>query len=316
MAEVEIVEVGPRDGLQNIARFVPTEVKIDFIRRLIDAGFKRMELGSFVSPKAIPQMRNIEEVIEGLGALPADVQGMVLVPNLKGAQRAAAAGLKAPIFVLSMSEAHNQSNVRRSITDSIADLAATLEQVDPDRKMQVRVGLATCFHCPFEGLVNEDDVLRNLERIVSLRRGMDYTISDTTGMATPDHVKRLSKRCLEAFGGDAAFGFHGHDTAGFGLANILAAREAGIVSFDTAAAGLGGCPFAPGATGNIPSEDVVYMFERMGVDTGIDLEKLLDAGAMIVEASGAKVASHTHTMPRARLFAELRGIAPRDAVAA
>ncbi|QIE54943.1 hydroxymethylglutaryl-CoA lyase [Pikeienuella piscinae] len=315
MPEVEIVEVGPRDGLQNIATFVPTETKVEFIRRLIDAGFKRMELGSFVSPSAIPQMRDMEEVIAALGPLPDDVRGMVLTPNLKGFQRAVAAGLENPIFVLSMSESHNQSNVRRSVDASIKDLAATLETMDPDRKLNVRVGLATCFHCPFEGVMEESVILKTIERIVSLRSGMDYTISDTTGMATPAHVRSLAEKCIAAFGDDASFGFHGHDTAGFGVANILAAREAGVTSFDTAAAGLGGCPFAPGATGNIPSEDIVYLFERLGVSTGIDLEKLLAAGVMITDASGAKIASHTQAIPRARLFADLNGTPPRDAQA-
>ncbi|WP_108663210.1 hydroxymethylglutaryl-CoA lyase [Acuticoccus kandeliae] len=313
--EVEIVEVGPRDGLQNIAKFIPTEVKIDLIRRLAGAGFTRMELGSFVSPKAIPQMQDMEAVIAGLPPLPG-VAGMTLVPNTKGAHRALAAGVRDLIFVISVSDAHNQSNVRRATDASIADLKAMLEEIDPLGELPIRVGLATTFHCPFDGVVDEDKVLATIEKILPMREGMEYALSDTTGMATPAHVKSLTKRCIDAFGGSARFCFHGHDTAGFGIANILAAMDGGIRSFDTSVAGLGGCPFAPGATGNIPSEDVVYLFQRLGVTTGIDLEKLLDAGTMILAESGAPMASHARAIPRARLFADLTGTPPSQAVAA
>ncbi|ORE90924.1 hydroxymethylglutaryl-CoA lyase [Acuticoccus yangtzensis] len=313
--EVEIVEVGPRDGLQNIAKYVPTAVKIDLIRQLAGAGFTRMEFGSFVSPKAIPQMKDMEAVLEGLPPMPG-VTGMTLVPNSKGAQRALAAGVKDLIFVMSVSEPHNQSNVRRPTEASIADFKATLEEIDPLGELTIRVGLATCFHCPFDGVIDEDKVISTIEKIVPIREGMEYAISDTTGMATPAHVKSLTKRCIDTFGGSARFCFHGHDTAGFGIANVLAAMEGGIRSFDTSVAGLGGCPFAPGATGNIPSEDVVYLFQRLGVTTGIDLEKLLDAGTMILAESGAPMASHVRAIPRARLFADLLGIPPSRAVAA
>lgn len=310
MADVEIVEVGPRDGLQNIQTFIPNEVKADLIRRLVEAGFTRLELGSFVSPKAIPQMTGIEDVIADVMPLPEGVRGMALVPNTKGAERAMKAGVTNLIFVISMSEAHNQSNVRRSVDASIDDLRTLLEQVDPAGRLTMRIGLATCFHCPFDGVMDDDQVLSTIEKIVALREGMDLTISDTTGMATPDHVKRLSTRCLNAFGGSATFGFHGHDTAGFAIANILAAMEAGIRSFDTSVAGLGGCPFAPGATGNVASEDVVYLFQRLGVTTGIDLGKLLDAGTMILEAAGVRHASHARAISRKRLFADLTGQRP------
>lgn len=314
MADVEIVEVGPRDGLQNIQKFVPNDVKADLIRRVVEAGFTRLELGSFVSPKAIPQMTGIEDVIAEVMPLPEGVRGMALVPNTKGAERAMKAGVTNLIFVISMSEAHNQSNVRRSVDASIEDLRTLLEQVDPAGRLAMRIGLATCFHCPFDGVMDEKQVLSTIEKIVALREGMDLTISDTTGMATPDHVKRLATRCLGAFGGSATFGFHGHDTAGFAIANILAAMEAGIRSFDTSVAGLGGCPFAPGATGNVASEDVVYLFQRLGLTTGIDLGKLIDAGTMILEASGVRHASHARAISRKRLFADLTGQRPAEAV--
>jgi hydroxymethylglutaryl-CoA lyase len=256
MSTVEIVEVGPRDGLQNLPAHVPTETKIAFIKALIAAGFRRLEIGSFVSPKAVPQMRDMDEVVAGLGDL-GNVRAMALVPNSVGARRAIAAGITDLEFVISMTDSHNMSNVRRPTAASITDLEMLLAEVDPESKLTMRIGLATSFHCPFEGETHEDQVLRNCERILSIRNGLEMTLADTTGMALPDHVGRLARRCLSEFGGRATWSFHGHDTAGFGVANVLAAYEAGIRSFDGAAAGLGGCPFAPGATGNTATEDLV-----------------------------------------------------------
>jgi hydroxymethylglutaryl-CoA lyase len=302
MDRVEIVEVGPRDGLQNIGPFVPTATKVELIHKLLAAGFKRMELGSFVSPKAIPQMRDMEEVVAALGPLPG-IRGIALVPNSKGARRAIEAGIHDLIFVISMSDAHNMSNVRRPTAASIEDLKLLLEEVDADRKLRIRVGLATSFHCPFQGIMDEDAVMATIRQIVALTDRLDLALSDTTGMALPVQVTNLATRCIGEFGDRATFGFHGHDTAGFGIANVLAAYEAGIRSFDASVAGLGGCPFAPGATGNVASEDIVYLFQRMGIETGIDLDRLLDAGELAVSLRGAVTASHVRAIPRERLFA-------------
>ena len=301
MDKVEIVEVGPRDGLQNIPQFVPTATKVALIKALIAAGIKRMEIGSFVSPKAIPQMRDMEDVVAELGPIPG-VRGMVLVPNAKGAQRALAAGIKDIEFVISMSDAHNMSNVRRPTRASIEDLKTTLAEIDPTRELKIRIGLATSFHCPFAGVMDETAVLSTIESIVALRDGFELALSDTTGMAIPSHVKSLATKAIKAFGRHAAFTFHGHDTAGFGIANVLAGVDAGIRSFDGSVGGLGGCPFAPGATGNISTEDMVYLFERMGVETGIDLDKLFVAGDIAVALPGAVTGSHARKIPRDRLF--------------
>jgi hydroxymethylglutaryl-CoA lyase len=254
MSTVEIVEVGPRDGLQNLPDFVPTQTKIAFIRVLVAAGFRRLEVGSFVSPKAVPQMRDMDEVAAGLGDL-GGVRPMALVPNAVGARRALAAGITDLEFVISMTDSHNMSNVRRPTADSIADLESLVQEVDPEGRLRIRIGLATSFHCPFEGETSEDQVLRHCERIVAIREGFELTLADTSGMALPHHVASLARRSLAAFGDRATFAYHGHDTAGFGIANVLAAYEAGIRAFDGAAAGLGGCPFAPGATGNTATED-------------------------------------------------------------
>lgn len=302
MDRIELVEVGPRDGVQNIPQFVPTETKVALIKALIEAGFKRMEIGSFVSPKAIPQMRDMEDVVKLLGPLPKDVRGMVLVPNAKGAERALAAGIKDIEFVISMSNAHNMSNVRRPTNDSIADLKATLAEIDPKKELKIRVGLATSFHCPFAATMDEKAVLATIESIVALRDGFELALSDTTGMALPHHVKSLSAKAIKAFGRHATFTFHGHDTAGFGIANVLAALDAGVRSFDGSVGGLGGCPFAPGATGNIAIEDLAYLFARMGIETGIDLDKLFKAGDIAVKLPGAVTGGHARNIPRDRLF--------------
>lgn len=301
MASVEIVEVAPRDGLQNIAAFVPTESKLQLIHKLVDAGVTRMEIGSFVSPKAIPQMADMDEVVARMGPLPG-LHKVALVPNGKGARRAIAAGIDELVFVISMSDAHNMSNVRRPTAASIEDLKATLAEVDPDGRLTIRVGLATTFHCPFEGTMDEDAVFTTIGEVAKIRGDIELTLADTTGMALPDHVGRMAQRALAAYP-TTRWSFHGHDTAGFGIANTLVAYHAGIRSFDGAAGGLGGCPFAPGATGNIASEDLVYMFERMGVDTGIDLAKLLDAARLAVSFAPQTMGSHVLAMPRERAMA-------------
>ena len=309
VARVEIVEVGPRDGLQNIPVFVPTQTKIALIRALAAAGFRRMELGSFVSPKAVPQMRDMEEVAAAVG-IPPGVRAIVLVPNARGVQRAIAAGYHEIELVISVSDAHNRANVGRSTAASVDDLRQLLAEQDPEGRLFIRIGLATSFHCPFAGLTREEDVLDLIRQLVAIRPGMEYAIADTTGMALPQHVRSLCGRVLREFGRDGTFLFHGHDTAGFGIANILAALEAGITTFDTAVGGLGGCPFAPGASGNIATEDAVYLFQRMGIETGIDMGKLMQAGDIATGLPGAVIASHARAMPRERTVEGLLSARP------
>jgi len=299
MSHIEIVEVGPRDGLQNLHQFVPTAQKLALIHKLAAAGVRRMEVTSFVSPKHVPQMADAAEVVAGLGDLPG-LARMALVPNALGARRALKAGIRSLIFVISQTDEHNMSNVRRTTQASIDDLAAVMEEL-ADAQVELRVGVATAFHCPFTGLVDEKRVLDNIEKILKIRPGTEFAISDTTGMATPDHVRRLCKAAIEAFGGAGSWSFHGHDTAGFGLANVLAAIEAGVTSFDAAAGGLGGCPFAPGATGNIATEDVVHLLHRLGLQTGIDLPRLLEAADFAAAIPGAVAGSHARGLPRERL---------------
>lgn len=305
-AGVEIVEVGPRDGVQSVPTFIPTEEKLRLINGLLDAGVKRMEIGSFVSPKAIPQMQDIAEIISRL-ANREGVRLMTLVPNLKGAKLAVAAGMKEIIFVISMTESHNQSNVRRSVAQSIEELRALLEEVDAAGKLRMRVDLSCAFDCPFEGRVPESVVLAQIEKIVSIRSGMELGLCDTTGFALSNQVRDLFGRCRHEFGDQAGWAFHCHDTAGFALANVLAAYEAGVRTFDASVAGLGGCPFAPGATGNVATEDVVYLFHRMGVDSGIDLERFLDACTIAAGIPDGVTGGHVRHIPRARIVSSIGG---------
>lgn len=305
MSDIEICEVGPRDGLQSVPKWVPTETKVALIRALLDSGIKVLEVGSFVSPKAIPQMQDINEVLAQLGPLPKDVKALALVPNAKGARRALDAGVTDLEFVISMTDSHNQSNVRRPTAQSIADLKELLQEVDDQRRLKVRVGLACTFDCPFEGRTPERQVLSNAEKILAIRDDIELTLSDTTGMATPDHVGAMAKQALDQFGTEPNWALHVHDTAGFAIANIYAAYQSGIRIFDASVAGLGGCPFAPGATGNVATEDVVYFFERMGVRTGIDLEKLIEACAIAESLPEGVTGGHARKIQRERRIASL-----------
>jgi hydroxymethylglutaryl-CoA lyase len=307
MSDIEICEVGPRDGLQSVAQWVPTETKVKLIRALLDSGIKVLEVGSFVSPKAIPQMQDIVEVLAQLGPLPEDVKALALVPNAKGARRALDAGVTDLEFVISMTDSHNRSNVRRPTAQSIADLKELLQEVDDKRQLKVRVGLACTFDCPYEGRVPERQVLANAEKIMAIRDDIRLTLSDTTGMATPDHVASMAKQAMAAFGARPDWALHVHDTAGFAIANIHAGYQQGIRIFDASVAGLGGCPFAPGATGNVATEDVVYFFERMGVRTGIDLEKLILAGDIAESLPGAMTGGHARKIQKHRRIASLKG---------
>lgn len=282
---VTIVEVGPRDGFQGIAPFIATATKIEFVRRLAAAGLQRIEIGSFASPTAIPQLRDTAEVFAACRGLPALIP-QILVPNARHGVAAIAAGVRGLTFVVSVSEAHNRNNVRRHPLESVADyaklIAACPEGVD------IRLDLATAFDCPFTGRVAETDVLDLAERLIAIRPDAEICLCDTTGKAAPDHVEHLFGAARARFPGVDRWAFHAHDTYGLGLADVHAAWRGGVRVFDAAFAGLGGCPFAPGATGNVATEDVVSMFRLMGIDTGVDLDALVPIacdGALIPGAA-------------------------------
>lgn len=269
---VTLVEVGPRDGFQGIGPFIPTEIKIDFLKRLAAAGLERIEAGSFVSPTALPQLRDVDAIVAACREIPG-LRPQFLVPNARYGATAIEAGAEALVFVVSVSEAHNRSNVRRHPSESVDECARLIAARPPG--VEIRIDVATAFDCPFTGRVAENDVLDLLDRLVAVASDAELCLCDTTGKATPDHVAALFTAARERFPATDRWAFHAHDTYGLGLADVHAAWSAGVTIFDAAFAGLGGCPFAPGATGNVATEDVVWMFRQMGVETGIDLDALL-----------------------------------------
>ncbi|WP_417420801.1 hydroxymethylglutaryl-CoA lyase [Halomonas sp.] len=283
--KIEINEVAPRDGLQIEARFVLTQDKIRWIDALSTTGLKRIEATSFTSPKAIPNLRDAADVVTGIQRREG-VDITVLVPNVKGAERALACNVDEINLVMSASDSHGLANLRMTPEQSLEQFAAILE-VTQGSGVFINASLSTTFGCPFEGEVPEARVLELIEKLIAL--GIQgVTLCDTTGMANPAQVKRLCEAVLERWP-ETSFTLHFHNTRGMGLANALAAWQAGISRFDSALGGLGGCPFAPGATGNVCTEDLVHMFEAMGVDTGVDLDALLDVAAALPELIGHEV---------------------------
>ncbi|MCX7816314.1 MAG: hydroxymethylglutaryl-CoA lyase [Syntrophales bacterium] len=271
-SEITIIEVGPRDGLQNLNFFVPTATKISLIKQLATCGIKEIQVGAFVSPRAIPQFSDMEEVIENLKDL-GDTKLNVLVPNVKGAVTAVSKGIKELVFFYSLSESHNQNNVNQSRDESLRELKVIKEEFATEKSVDITVALATVFGCPFEGYIPNDEIVKYIEKTVSL--GIrKITLCDTVGYAHPALVEEILSLCFELFP-TIEFALHLHNTRGLGLANALKAYEMGIRRFDAALGGLGGCPFAPGATGNIATEDIVFMFNSMGCATDIDLNALL-----------------------------------------
>jgi len=309
---VTIVEVAPRDGFQVVKPFIATEKKIAVVEALGACGFTRMEVGAFVAPKAIPQMADIREVIAG-ARLPKDLRLQVLVPNARGFSAAIEAGCREVCWVQSVSESHNQSNVRRSTEESFADFAAAWRDLGRQTTF-LRFNLATSFDCPFEGRTPEARVIAGVERVLALVPELEIGIADTTGRAAPDHVRSLFETLVKRYQSDKVrFCFHGHDTYNLGVTNAILAYEAGVDVIDGAAAGLGGCPFAPGASGNTASEDLVFAFEHMGVATGIDLARLLEAADLAATVAPEQAAGRIRGVPRKRALsgfgAGTRGIA-------
>lgn len=271
---IHIVEVGPRDGLQNLQTFVDTEHKISLIRYLASSGIREIQVGGFVNPTAIPQFKDIKTVISRLRDLK-DVLLNVMVPNLRGAADAIESGIRKIVFFFSISRSHNLNNVRKTPEESLAALEAIIGKLLVGSNVSIRVDLATVFGCPFEGFMTMETILKSVSRVAAL--GVrEITLCDTVGFGNPKQVTDIIGHCREAFP-DILFGVHFHNTRGLGLANALRAYDLGIRSFDSSIGGLGGCPFAPGASGNIATEDVAFMFSQMGVETGIDMEKLLCA---------------------------------------
>ncbi|MHB1876750.1 MAG: hydroxymethylglutaryl-CoA lyase [Streptosporangiaceae bacterium] len=273
-SRISVREVGPRDGLQNEAP-VPTEAKIELIDRLSATGVRRIEAVSFVRPEAIPQMADADEVWRRIERSER-VRYSALVPNLRGAARALAAGLAEIEVVVSASDTHNRKNVNRSTAESLDDIAAIIDAAH-QQGATCQVIISTAWGCPYEGDVPESRVLGVAGRAIA-DRADSISFGDTTGMATPGRVWSLVGGFRSAYP-DVALNLHFHNTRGTGLANVLAALELGVADFDASVGGLGGCPYAPGATGNIATEELVHMVADMGIGTGIDLAAMIDAAA-------------------------------------
>jgi hydroxymethylglutaryl-CoA lyase len=274
--DIHICEVGPRDGLQSIARTMPTENKKRWLTALHAAGLREMEVTSFVPPKLMPQLADSAEIVAHARALPG-LQVTALVPNFKGAQAALAAGAHKITIPCSASEAHSCANVRKTREEMIAqvrEIVALRNDVAPT--VQIEAGISVAFGCTLQGVVPEDDVISLVEAVIEA--GANETgLADTTGMANPAQVRRLFRRAFAAVGQSKVASAHMHNTRGLGIANCLAAYEEGIRAFDASLAGIGGCPHAPGASGNVVTEDLVFMFEAMGLRTGIDMTALVAA---------------------------------------
>lgn len=270
-----ISEVGPRDGLQSVARTMPTADKLRWIDALYEAGLREIEVCSFVPARLLPQMADAAEVVRHACTLPG-LTVMALVPNLRGGEAALAAGVHKLTIPVSASAAHSLANVRKTreqMMDEVRNIVALRNERAP--QVKIEVGISTAFGCTLQGLVEEDDVIWVAEQAV--RAGVDEAgLSDTTGMANPAQVRRLFRRVRAAIG-DKTGAAHMHNTRGLGLANCLAAYDVEVRTFDASLGGLGGCPYAPGASGNVVTEDLVFMFEAMGVNTGVDVTKLIAA---------------------------------------
>jgi hydroxymethylglutaryl-CoA lyase len=280
--DVLVSEVGPRDGLQSIKRAMPTADKKRWVTALAGAGLREIEVGSFVSPKALPQMADVAEVVAHALTIP-NLRVAVLVPNLKYAGMAFEAGAHLITIPVSVSEPHSISNIRMTHPQIIAEVKAIVAlRNESYPNVKIDTGLSTAFGCTIQGVVPESDTVRMA--VTMANAGVDsVNLSDTVGYANPAQVRRLFTK-VRAEIGDKTGGAHLHNTRGQGLANVVAALDVGVRTFDSSQGGIGGCPYAPGASGNIVTEDLVFLLESMGLNTGIDLEALIDVRKILIES--------------------------------
>ena len=274
---VKVVEVGPRDGLQNEKVTIPAEAKIEYITALADSGLKVIEAGAFVSPKWVPQMADTAEVYREIPKDPG-VDFPVLVPNMKGLERAIEAGVKSIAIFTAASDTFNKRNINMTIDESFVNYAPVTARARAEG-MRVRAYISTAFGCPYEGDVAPERVLEVSARLLDLGC-YEVSVGDTIGVGTPMQVQGVVGMLLQAIPA-SKLAMHFHDTRGTALANTLAALEMGIATFDAASGGLGGCPFAPGASGNLATEDLIYMLDHMGIETGVALDRLVAASSIV-----------------------------------
>lgn len=294
---VTIVEVAPRDGFQPIEPFIPTKRKLHFLEQMVANGLCDIEIGSFVSARAVPQLVDTPDLLTLARQIPG-LRPRVLVPTLGQGRKALAHAAPCLAFVLSVSESHNRSNVKRAPEASVEEYRELV--ADLPAEIDMRLNLATAFDCPFEGRVGTDAVLKLLDPLIALLPRAEICLCDTTGRADPAQVSGLFEAAMVEFGSDLRWAFHGHDTYGLGAANVYAAFNQGVRIFDAALAGLGGCPFAPGATGNVATEDLIYMFDKMGVHTGGDLDGLIVLAGDAETIPGAQPGGRVRDARKAR----------------
>ena len=283
--DILISEVGPRDGLQSVDSIMPTEAKKAWIKAEAEAGVREIEVGSFVPPKLLPQLADTEEIVEYARTIPG-LQVAALVPNFKGAENAIKAGAHKITLPLSVSETHSQANLRKThaqVLEEVVKIVDLIKTLPQDARPHFEGGLSTAFGCTLEGHVPQAKVVEMAEKMIGL--GCDEVgLADTTGYANPVQVKNMVKAIWAVVGRDKLTGIHLHNTRGQGLANVMAALDLGLDTLDSSLGGLGGCPFAPGASGNIITEDLVFLLDSMGLKTGIDLEKLMAVRDIVTEA--------------------------------
>ncbi len=294
---IKIVEVGPRDGLQNEKKTIPTEIKIAFIEKLAEAGLPVIEATSFVSPKWVPQLGDAGEVFSQI-ARKEGVRYPVLVPNLQGMERALEAGVQEIAVFTATSETFNKKNINMTIEESLQKSAEVI-RIAKENKIWVRGYLSTCFGCPYEGEIDPKRVLAVSKKLLALQVD-EISLGDTIGVANPKQVEEVLTLVLQSIPAEK-IAVHFHDTHGTALANILAALQKGIAIVDSSAGGLGGCPYAPGAAGNVATEDVVSTLNEMGVETGVDLEKLVGASQLIATVLDHPLPSKYYQAAMARL---------------
>ena len=287
LKSVQIIEVGPRDGFQNVSKFIPTEIKQTVVEKLINSGIKRIQITSFVSPKAIPQMRDAKELSEKFLQKYPDMELFALCPNLKGVEIASQCGYKEVSLVMSLSESHNKANINMSVQESLVQIDR-IKQAFPD--MIISQDIATAFGCPFEGEIQIDLLLELIYRINTF--GINrIVLCDTIGIASPNLVRRTLRSVKKEFS-KIEFNVHIHDTRNLGILNSFIAAEEGITGIQTSICGLGGCPFAPGAAGNTATEDLVYLFNKEGYKTDINFNKLMECAKFVQENIEGQMSGH------------------------
>jgi hydroxymethylglutaryl-CoA lyase len=308
-SKVLISEVGPRDGLQSIKSVMPTSAKLRWISALAVAGLREIEVGSFVPPKLLPQMADIREVVAHALSIPG-LHVAVLAPNLRGCQNAFEAGVHKVTLPVSVTNEHAMANIRKTtaqLIEEVREIVALRDAQFPG--IEIEAGVSVAFGCTIAGTVTDDQTMRMCAAMAEC--GVDEIgLSDTSGYANPVQVRRLFRRLQTEFG-DKAGGAHFHNTRGQGLANVVAALDAGVATIDASQAGLGGCPYAPGATGNIVTEDLVFLLESMGYDTGVDVDALLAARAILADAlPGEPLYGHVQDAGLPKGFTYANGRAP------